>query len=240
MTALLTPGPLSLAVVDTRSTGARQTLSEVTVEVRNTGIRPVAPHYTVTSGGLHSGWWESAEAQPPLVPGETRRVVLSAPGASAMPGARSTFQVTAFAMGPDTVSTSPRLRETSVGLYLTPSQVPQSLAVGEELEVTVRVQDSLGSPLAMPDLPVALSQVVFAPDGQLPGTVSINGEPPGRSPVTVTTGPDGTATFTVVGTAGLRDPVYLQSWIAEDESDPQSFSNYVSLRFEAPAPEGSP
>lgn len=240
VTALLTPAPLSLAVVDSRSTGARQTLAELTVDVRNTGGDTVMPRYTVTSGGMHSGWWQPAEAQPPLAPGEERRVVLSAPGASAMPGARNTFQVTAFAMGPNTVSTSPRQRETSVGLYLTPSQVPRSLAVGEELEVTVRVQDSLGSPLAVPDLPVALSQVVFAPDGQLPGTVSINGEPSGRSPVTVTTGPDGTATFTVVGTAALRDPVYLQSWIAEDASDPQSFSNYVSLRFEAPVLEVRP
>lgn len=153
--------------------------------------------------------------------------------------ARGRFQVTAFAAGPATVSTSARRQQTTTSLSLSPSVVPQALPVGQPLVVTVQARDRLGAELREAGTPVSLSQVVFAPEGVLPGTVSINGEAPGRSPVTSVTAADGSATFTVVGTAALRDPVYLQAWIAADEADPQSFSNYVSLRFDPASPGGT-
>ncbi len=231
VTALATPGPLEVEVVDVRSTGARQTLSEVTVQVTNRSEAPVTPGWTVSTGGRNSGWWQERAQQGPLAPGETRTVALSAPAAVAMPGVRGRFQVTAFATGPATVSSSGRRPEVTTSLTLSPSVVPEAVAVGESLVVRVQARDRWGLELHEAGIPVALSQVVFSPEGVLPGTASIDGQPPGRSPVTSRTGPDGSAVFTVVGTAPLRDPLYLQAWIASDAADPHSFSGYLSLRF---------
>ena len=68
-----------MEVVDVRSTGARQTLSQVTVQVTN---RSEAPRHTGLDrehGGRNSGWWQERAQQGPLAPGETRTVALSAP-----------------------------------------------------------------------------------------------------------------------------------------------------------------
>ena len=110
-------------------------------------------------------------------------------------------------------------------------RVPEAVAVGESLVVRVQARDRWGLELHEAGIPVALSQVVFSPEGSSRAPRRSTVSPPAAARSPRAPGPTGSAVFTVVGTAPLRDPLYPQAWIASDAADPHSFSGYLSLRF---------
>jgi hypothetical protein len=228
--SVTTSAPLRIEVGDLRTTGSRQTVSEVEVRVTNLTSRPLVPHFTVNTAGRYTDYWDDGDT-PPLAPGETRDLVLEAPGPASMPGVNSPFFVQAFTADPPTVSKSEARQVSQLRTALTPSSHPSAVPVGTPVELKVQLRDEFGSPIRRSGVPVSLGQVVYAQAGLLAGTASINGAPQGQSPVVARTDADGIAVFSVVGVEAWRDPVYLQAWVEEPGAAPGAYSNVTSIRF---------
>lgn len=228
--AVTANAPLRIEVGDLRTTGSRQTVSEVEVRVTNLTARPLMPHFTVNTAGRYTDYWDDGD-NPPLAPGETRDVRLQAPGSTSMPGVNSPFFVQAFTADPPTVSKSEARQVSRLRTALTPSALPSAVHVGKPVQLKVQLRDEFGAPVHRSGVPVSLGQVVYAQAGLLAGTASINGAPQGQSPVIARTNADGVAEFSVVGIDAWADPLYLQAWVEEDGAAPGAYSNVTSIRF---------
>ncbi|HEY7857863.1 MAG TPA: hypothetical protein VIC82_05135 [Candidatus Nanopelagicales bacterium] len=226
--------PFELSVESVRTTGARQSVSEVVATVTNRSAAAAVAHFTVNINGRYTLFWEATgEDGTPvasLQPGETRRVILHAPNSAAMPGVESTFFVNAFSDSPKSVARSDSWTVSRLRSSLSPSSVPEAVPVDRPVTLRVQLRDRYGAVVERSGVGVQLGQIVYAQDGLLAGVASINGEPQGRSPVKVLTDANGVATFQVVGRDVLNDPVYFQAWIDDGEA-PYGYSNITSIRF---------
>jgi uncharacterized membrane protein len=233
--ALAAPAPLDVDIVDMRSTGQLQSISEVTVRVRNRTDRDLEPAFTVNANGTTTTFWYAlghrGTTQVSIPAGATREVTLHAPNTDSMPGLSDGFVVEAFTDEPATVSSSVRQRLNPVSVRLTPREVERPVLVGETLTFTAQLQDRVGNPVRRAGREIHLGQIVYSERSLVPGLASINGRPEGASPVAAVTDGDGRARFRVVGVEAQRDPVYLQAWIEVEGQGPSGYSDKLAVRF---------
>jgi hypothetical protein len=233
------PAPLQVSVLDTRTTGAWQTVSAVDVMVTNTGSTPLEPAITLDGEGHYGSIWREAGVAPegpslasPLTPGESRTVRLLAPNTQSMPMVSSRFVAIAFLDDPAAVAVSQTHSLQDVSVSLSPQSVPAEIASGTALEVSAQLRDRWGRPSHRAGVQVALGQVTYGQESLLPGTAVINAAPRGRSPVVAVTDAEGIARYRVSGGDPTLGPVYLQAWPVPPEGHPRAgFSNTVSVRF---------
>lgn len=242
--AVLVPPPLDVRVVDSRSTGQMQSVSRITVEVRNRTDESLRPVFSVVNGGYLTSFWRpkgaADELQVEIAPGATRRVVLRAPNEQSMPGLASGYTVQAFTNEPAAVSASETVAPTRTRVVLTPSAVNRPQPVGAPVRLTARLVDALGNPLERAGEPVALGQTVYGQYGLLAGESSIEGRPAGQSPVFKRTDDRGTATFRVRGVHAQGEPVMFQAWVAPERQMPTGYSNLVAVQFTRTFGQGGP
>jgi uncharacterized membrane protein len=233
--AVAAPAPLDVDIVDMRSTGQLQSISELTVRVRNRTDRDLEPAFTVNANGTTTTFWyalgRSGTAAVSVPAGATRELTLHAPNTASMPGLSDGFVVEAFTDDPATVSTSVRQRLNPVSVRLTPREVERPVPVGKPVTLTAQLQDRVGNPVRQAGEEIELGQIVYSERSLVPGLASINGRPEGASPVAAVTDEDGRARFRVVGVEAQRDPVYLQAWLEVEGSGPSGYSDKLSIRF---------
>ncbi|MFP5346211.1 MAG: hypothetical protein ACLGIA_04190 [Actinomycetes bacterium] len=228
--ALLARPPLALEVSGVRTTGAWQTVSEVTVSVANRTDHALSPTFTVNDNGRTTSFW-SVSDRTPLQPHEHRSVTLVAPDTASMPAVSSGFKVLAFVEAPKAVASSPTYQPAELSVSLSPLAVQGPVPAGQEVVLTAQLRDRLGAPVARAGVPVSLSQVVYAQEALVPANTSVNGGPQGQSPVVAMTDAHGVATFRARGLQAQRDAVYYQAWVDGADAVPSGFSNNVLVRF---------
>lgn len=228
--ALVVPSPVSVEVVEVRSTGAWQTVSEVVVRVENRSGEALPVRYTLNDDGRTTSFWRASDPTP-VPAGAVRELTLLAPDVASMPNVARSFRVMAFTEAPAAVAASAPFGMGQLSVSLSPMSVPGDLPTGEPVEFTAQLRDQRGVPVAREGVPVSLSQVVYAETALLPGNATINGGPQGQSPALVTTDEQGRATFVVLGAQAQRDPVYFQAWISNPGESPHGYSSSVLVHF---------
>jgi len=233
--ALALPGPLSLRVLGTTSTGQLQTIDEITVEVRNRTNHTVAPHFSVLALGHTTSFWypfDGRRAGVVVLPAHASVAVrLRAPNTQATVPIRSGFVVEAFTTRPDALSTASVQRPQVEAISIEPAAVQSPIRVGQRVALTAQLQDRYGGPIHRAGVVVALAQVVYSEDSLVPGEASINGQTEGQSPVQARTDAHGAAHFTITAAQAQSEPVNFQSWIATPGTAPFGYSNQVSVQF---------
>jgi uncharacterized membrane protein len=228
--ALAVPSPVSVSVVEVRSTGAWQTISEVVVRVENRSDDALPVRYTLNDDGRTTSFWQASDPTP-VPAGAVRELSLRAPDVASMPDVERPFRVMAFTEEPAAVSASAPYATGQLSVSLSPMSVPGEVPAGKPVEFTAQLRDQRGVPVARAGVPVSLSQVVYAETALLPGNATINGGPQGQSPALVTTDEQGRATFLVRGVQAQRDPVYFQAWISNPGASPHGYSPSVLVHF---------
>lgn len=233
--AVAAPAPLDVDIIDMRSTGQLQSISEVTVRVRNRTDRDLEPSFTVNANGTTTTFWYALGRRGTAgvaVPARaTREVTLHAPNTASMPGLSDGFVVEAFTEDPAAVSTSVRQRLNPVSVRLTPREVETPVPLGEAVTMTAQLQDRVGNPVRRAGEEIHLGQIVYAERALVPGLASINGGAEGASPVKAVTDEHGRARFRVIGVEAQRDPVYFQAWLEADGQGPSGYSDKLAIRF---------
>jgi uncharacterized membrane protein len=233
--AVALPGPLSLRVLGTTSTGQLQTIDEITVEVGNRTNHTVRPHFSVLVLGHTTSFWyafDGRRAGVVILPAHASVAVqLRAPNTQATVPIRSGFVVEAFTTGPAAVSTASVQRPQVEAISIEPAAVEAPIRVGQRVALTAQLEDRYGGAIHRAGVVVALAQVVYSEDALVPGEASINGQTEGQSPVQATTDAHGAARFTITAAQAQLEPVNFQAWIATPGTAPFGYSNQVSVQF---------
>jgi uncharacterized membrane protein len=239
--ALASPSPLRLTIDDVRTTGQMGSVSEVTVTVSNQTGQRVTPAFSVDVGMHVTTFWYAVHPTPDgglqatgpitLAPHQTRTVVLRAPNVSSMSGIAAPFTVNAYLDNPASVSISSKYQLSKWHVRLSPGAVNTAVPAGQKVRFTAQVYDMFGRPVHQAGIALVIGQTVYAQQGLMAGQASINGAPEGQSPITVHTGPDGSASITVLGSQAQRDPIYLQAWVNDADGTSSGYSNMVAVQF---------
>ena len=230
--ALGSPSPLGIHIIGVSTTGQFATVNRVVVRVENRSGHRERPYFTIDQGGAVTTFWRAEGGPAVLRPGGEATYTLMAPNAPAMPPLGAGFQVLAFTQGPDTVSrTSPYLLSHN-HLVLYPQAVNQPAVVGQQVTIQAELLSPLDQPINRAEVPVYLSQVIYAQAGVRPAETIINDSPPGKTPVMALTDGEGVATFVVQATVATVDPVYYEANL-EDSTDyfPYGYSPALMVYF---------
>lgn len=230
--ALMTPGPLSIAVTARHATGQLESIDTLDLHVRNTASTPLQPHFILANGVYMSTPWLVRSGPDVLAAGAEADYRIMAPNQASMPSLEGGFRVLAMTAKPATISGSDVVEPTAYHTQVTPQAVNRIVQKGETLEFRVRVLDRVGQEVHTAGIPVALGQVVYAQEGLFPGEASINGSPEGESPVTALTDDSGVATFRVRVLQTQPYELFYQAWLTGDF--PHGYSNMVAVRYAYP------
>lgn len=224
--------PLQLSVDSVATTGQLATVDRIGVVVTNRGHRTLTPHFSVESGGGITAFWNPLGGARSVPPGGRAQFTLLAPNFFAMPPVSGGFQVVAFTARPATVSESGAYVPDVAHLELDPAAINHGVAVGATVTLRVELVNDLDQPIHRAGVPVYLGQVIYAQRGLQLGEASINGSPPGETPVEALTDSHGVATFRIVGTVASRDPVYFEAnLVSSTEFYPYGYSSILPIRF---------
>ncbi len=230
--ALASHPPLSVRIVSVRTTGQLATVVQVGVSVTNTSRRPVAPAFSVESGGQLTAFWLERGGPVRLAPGTSARYTLLAPNFFAQPPIAGGFQVVAFTEHPGSISRSAAYTPTTWHVGLDPDSVSRLVPLGDPVTVHAAILDRLDRPVRVAGEPVYLGQVIYAQQGLEYGQAIINQGQVGQTPVVAYTNRDGVATFTIRGTRSSSDPVYFEANLVNDRQFyPYGYSEIVPIRF---------
>lgn len=230
--AVLEPPPLSVTVTGIRSTGQLATISRISLVVANRSPAPVRPAFTLDEGGSVTTFWDRLAGPPVLRPGQRAGYVLQAPNFPSEPSIAAGFTVDAFTSSPATVSASAPYRPDPWHLELDPQAVDAVVPVGTPVVVHAAVYDQYDRLVHRAGIPVYLGQVIYAEHGIAFSQVSVDGRPPGASPVMARTDRRGVATFVLRGTDAPIDPVSFEaSLINRWEGYPYGYSPILTVQF---------
>lgn len=234
--AVASPSPLSLQILRVRTNGQMGKVWSADVRVVNHSDRSLVPHYAIDSVGQMTSFWQLVKGPARIPAHRSAEVTLDAPNVGSMPGIVTRFQMEAVTASPETVSVGSRYTAEPYTLQMASNYfAPQKL--GEPLRIRVQLESQFGAAAHVAGVRVQLGQVVYAQDGLLGGTASIDGRPEGKSPVSSPTNGGGVATFTVTGRQASAEPDYFQAWIAPESNPrrpPSGYSQVVSVRFVRP------
>lgn len=236
--ALSSPPPLDVQITGLKTTGAWQSVQEVSVRVTNRTGYTMTPTFSVNSRSHASTPWHvgGGSGDAVAIPPHAARVLrLLAPNSPSMPQLGGPFFVMAFTSGPGAVSVSDRYVPSPLSVELSPMSVDRLVAADEPVTITAALRDRLGAPVHRAGVRVRLSQVVYAQESLIPGNSSINGKPQGQSPVAGVTDANGEVRFVVRGLQPQSDPIYYQAWVAERGHVPYGYSDALMIRFVPPS-----
>jgi uncharacterized membrane protein len=231
--ALTLPPSLSLRVLGEHSTGALQTVDQLTLRVTNHSNGATSPLYAVTPTGQISSFWERVGGPSSIAPHSSAVVTLVAPNFQSMPPIVGGFIVDALTAHPSQLATTSEVRLDQLSTFLNPEGIEYPIPLKKTVTFTVQVVDKWGNPVNRAGIVVNLGQTVYAQYGLEAGEASIDGLPEGQSPVAERTNRSGKATFTVRAVQIQSSQVFLQSWIARTGVPPSGYSNVVSLEFKS-------
>ena len=230
--ALMSPPPLQVEITGVHTTGQLATVDRVVVLVRNRSRTPERPHFSIDLAGSLTTFWPATGGPPVLRPGASASYTLLAPNTPAMPPIAGGFQVLAFTEGPDTVSRSPSYLPTRDHLLLFPQALNGPVAVGETVEVRAEVVNSFDQAVHRGGIPVYLGQIVYDQRGPRPTDATINGSPPGETPVMSLTNRYGVATFFVKGTVASPQASYFEANLLDSQDYyPYGYSPILMIYF---------
>lgn len=229
--ALTLPPALSLRVLSEHSTGALQTVDQLTLRVTNNSGQISSPRYAVTPTGQISSFWEKIAGPSHIAPHSSVDVTLVAPDFQSMPPIVGGFIVDALTAHPTQLATTSEVRLDQQSTFLDPQGIEHRIPLNKTIMFTVQVVDQWGNPIHRSGIDVNLGQTVYAQYGLEAGEASIDGRPEGQSPVAERTNRWGRATFSVRAIQNQGSQVFLQSWIARSGRPPSGYSNVVSLQF---------
>ena len=209
--ALGSPSPLAMRIVAVRTTGQLATIDRVTVRVTNDSGSPQRPHFTIERGDALTTFWRAQGGPTVLGAGRRATYTLRAPNAPAMPPITGGFQVIAFTEPPDAVSRTTAYLPTRAHLVLLPQALNQPLVVGQLVTIRAELLDALDQPVHLAGVPVYLGQIIYTQTGPRAPSTTIDGAPPGETPVMALTDRQGVATFVVRATTAMANPVYFEA-----------------------------
>ncbi|MHB8324914.1 MAG: hypothetical protein ACYDHB_10915 [Candidatus Dormibacteria bacterium] len=230
--ALASPSPLRMEITGVHTTGQLATVDRVVVRVRNQSGRSERPHFSIDLAGSLTTFWAAEGGPAVLPPGGSAAYTLLAPNAPAMPPIAGGFQVLAFTEGPDTVSRSPAYLPTRDHLVLYPQGLTQPVAVGKVIKVRAEILNSFEQPVHGAGVPVYLGQIIYDQRGPQRTNATINGSPPGETPVVALTNEAGVATFEVKGTVATPQPAYFEANLLDSQDYyPYGYSPILMIYF---------
>jgi hypothetical protein len=229
--ALTLPPAISLRVLSEHSTGALQTVDQLTLQVTNNSGQTTSPLYAVTPTGQISSFWEKIGGPARIAPHSSAVVTLVAPDFQSMPPIVGGFIVDALTARPAQLATTSEVRLDQRSTFLDPQGIEHPIPLGKTITFTVQVVDQWGNSIDHSGIAVDLGQTIYAQYGLEAGEASIDGRPEGQSPVAARTNRWGKATFTVRAVQNQGEQIFLQSWIARSGLPPSGYSNVVSLEF---------
>jgi hypothetical protein len=142
------------------------------------------------------------------------------------------FQVAAFTTSPAAVSVSQAYVPATLHVGVSPDAFNGVIPVGQPVTVHAQLLNQFNRPVATPDVPVYLGQIIYDQRGLIYSQASINGRPPGQTPVAALTNGAGTATFTIVGTQATLDPVSFEANLVNPtQYYPFGYSEIVTIQF---------
>jgi hypothetical protein len=226
--------PIGLAITAVHTSGQLATIESVHVQATNRTAHPIQPAFSVESGGTITAFWIQSGPRR-LAPGESADYRLLAPNFSAQPPISSAFQVVAFTNGPGSVSISRPFSATTLHLSLNPDHIDHYVAVGTPVTVRAQLLNALNEPVERSGVPVYLGQIIYAQQGALLSQASVNGSPPGRTPVPAFTNDHGVATFVIRGTNAPANPVYFEANLVNaTQYFPYGYSQILPIRLSRP------
>ncbi|HEX3426923.1 MAG TPA: hypothetical protein VHT30_12375, partial [Acidimicrobiales bacterium] len=237
--AVTSSPPLSLKVLEVRTDGQQEQVTQAIVQIRNLTDTVQHPSFAVSAGNYLTNFWTpvgSTVALPTITipPRHAETLTLQAPDTSSMPAVQAPFQMLAYTTTPHrSVSSSAAYTSSGSSLYLTPDSVDQPIRVGVPVRLTAQLDDRFGRSIHKAGVLLELGQVIYAQDGLLAGSASINGHPEGQSPIGAVTDAGGRATFVVVGRQVSAGLVSFQAWMSSSEPlvPPTGYSQIVGIRY---------
>jgi hypothetical protein len=223
--------PLGLVITNVRTTGQLATVVNLHVRATNRSSEPIAPSFSVESGGTISAFW-IASGPKQLAPGASGEYELLAPNFFAQPPISSAFQVVAFTSHPGSVSVSRPFSVTTLHLALDPDHINHYVDVGTPVTVHVRLLNAVNQAVERSGVPVYLGQIIYDQQGVILSQAAINRSPAGQTPVAAFTNAQGIATFVIRGTNAPSDPVYFEANLVNStQFFPYGYSEILSIRF---------
>jgi hypothetical protein len=232
---LTVPAPLSVQITGIRTTGQVGTVDRISVRVQNRSGAAVRPSFTVASDGVISAFWSTAGHVGPIPAHGSAAFTLLSPNYSAQPGLATGFNVTAFTQQPATISTSAAFHPILWHVGLTPNGISAPVAVGAPVTLRAQLLDQYNRPVRRPDVGIVMDQSIYAQQGLIFGTASINGTAPGTTPVVGITDPSGGTTFVIRNLKSQADPTYFEANLINRQGGyPYGYSEIVPIRFTRP------
>jgi hypothetical protein len=230
--ALSSSAPLIVDIVGLRTTGQLATVGLLRVHVTNVSSSPVQPAFTVDEGGSFTTFWPSSGGPRSLRAGQQATYTLRAPNFPSQAPIGGGFQVAAFTTSPAAVSVSQAYVPATLHVGVSPDAFNGVIPVGQPVTVHAQLLNQFNRPVATPDVPVYLGQIIYDQRGLIYSQASINGRPPGQTPVAALTNGAGTATFTIVGTQATLDPVSFEANLVNPtQYYPFGYSEIVTIQF---------
>jgi hypothetical protein len=227
--------PFTVRIVGIRTTGQLATVAELDVLVTNNSGHALHPSFTVDEGGSFTTFWPSLGSSPTLGPGKHAVYHLRAPNFPSQAPIGGGFQVVAFTKTPATVSASAAYVPSTLHIGLTPDAINGTVPIGTQVTVVAQLYNQFDHRVDELDVPVYLGQIIYDQRGLILSEASVNGSPPGRTPVTAFTNAQGAATFNIVGTQATKDPVYFEAnLVNSSELYPYGYSEILPIQFARP------
>jgi hypothetical protein len=120
--AIASPPPLRMEVLGTTVIAADGRISEIEVQVTNTGQSPLRPYFAVSSGQSMSDYWRRVGGPDSLAPGQSAEYRLETTGSGSRPGEGGYFMLRAVSDDPMTISST----AIPAGALSTPTSSPSA------------------------------------------------------------------------------------------------------------------
>lgn len=227
--AVASPQPLQMRILSMTTNGQLQAIWHTAIKVTNTSDHALRPHFAPNYMGQQTTYWNVVGGPRTLGAHSSAVYDLAAPNLGSMPGITTPLEFQAVTATPETISSTRRFVPSPYAAYITPPWVNRVLTAGQSITLRVRLRSPFGSDVARAGVRVALAQLIYAQNAEIPGEAQINAGNVGESPVTSLTNANGIATFHVSDRFDLSQPVYFQAWIGPPNSYPFGYSEIVSV-----------
>jgi hypothetical protein len=227
--AIIAPSPLQISVVSEHTTGEEETVDSLVLKVSNHAAVAIKPDYVISVGPYVPTPWIPVEKNLVIPPGKTEYIKLIASNIDVMPSIENQFRVFAFSENPYSVSYTSVNPLTNLHTLLTPLGIRKLLMPGQSFVIHVQLLNQIGSPVLKSNVPIALTQLIYSPQGIEFSGERINNALPGATPVTAYTNNDGVATFHIKEIQPENQEVNFQAWIADKY--PVAYSNQLTVWF---------